>query len=67
MTPPKNLQSDTPFDWFQDAVRESLTVPKSELSKRLAEAKAERAKVRAERKAQRFVPSPSRTASSDRA
>lgn len=63
-----NEQSGTtPFDRFEEAMRQTLTVSKSELDKRLAEAKAERAKARAERKAQQAVPSPSRTASSDRA
>ncbi len=57
----------SPFNRFQDAVCESLTVPKSELNRRLAEAKAERAKARAGRKAKQSTPAPSGTASSDRA
>ncbi len=53
-------------------MRQTLTVSKSELDKRLAEAKTERAKARAERKAKQAVPAssntlPSHTASSDRA
>jgi len=61
-------QSDSiPFRRFEDAVRESLTVPKPELNKRLAEARAERAKASAERKAKQAAPAPSGTASSDRA
>ncbi len=62
-----NPRNDAPFDRFEDAVGESLTVPKSELNKQLAEAKAERAKARAERKAKPAALAPIGTASSDRA
>ncbi len=66
---PQNISVEdlAPFDRFEELLRESLTVPKSELNRRLAEAKAERAKVRAERKAKQSALSPSGTASSDRA
>lgn len=62
----------SPFEHFEEAMRQTLTVSKSELDKRLAEAKVERAKVRAERKAKQAAPAPSdtlpsHTASSDRA
>lgn len=65
-------QSSVPFDRFEELLRDSLIVPKSELNRRLAEAKAERAKARAERKAKQAAPFPSGTkaigtASSDRA
>lgn len=62
-----DLRSNTPFKRFEDAVRESLTVSKSELNRRLAEARAERAKARAERNDKPSTPSPSGTALSDRA
>jgi len=65
-------QSSVPFDRFEELLRDSLIVPKSELNRRLAEAKAERDKARAERKAKQAAPSPRGTkaigtASSDRA
>jgi len=69
---PSPSPGPSPFDRFEEAMRQTLTVSKSELDKRLAEAKTERAKARAERKAKQAVPAssntlPSHTASSDRA
>ncbi len=68
---PDAPDAPAPFERFEEAVRESLTVPKSELSRRMAEAKAERAKARANKDkpltpAPRRSPTPRRTASSDR-